>query len=103
MNITHDVPHNAFVAYTDNGKQIGKIVYAQKGAILLATHTRVSSDFQGQGVGEKLLDTLVAYAKENNMTITPLCSYVQSAFQKHPEKYSRIESLESVSMIPAEA
>lgn len=90
MNITHEQDKYMFIALTDNGKHIGRILYRPEGNALIATHTRVNAEFQGQGVGEKLLDALVVYAKRQGKTITPLCSFVQAAFQKHPEKYASI-------------
>lgn len=101
MNIVHNTEKHTFTAYTDNDKQMGQIEYEPKAGTLIATHTHVSADFQGQGIGVKLLDALVAYAISINATITPVCSYVQSAFQKHPEKYSRVAEIEFVSMIEA--
>lgn len=92
MNIIHKPERNLFVAVIDNGHEIGEIEYSpgETPGNIVATHTRVNPDYQGQGVAEKLLDALVAHAQANSLTITPECTYVNSAFRKHPEKYGKV-------------
>lgn len=54
---------------------------------IIADHTYVSPAARGQGIAAQLLDALVAYARENQVKIVPQCSYVQSMFDRHAEKY----------------
>lgn len=94
MKIVHDPKHMTFTAVTDNGGEIGQIAYSpgENPGVILATHTHVNPDFQGQGVAQKLVDALAAHAEENGLSITPVCSYVVSSFRKHPEKYAKVAS-----------
>ncbi|MBQ0116981.1 MAG: N-acetyltransferase [Flavobacterium sp.] len=48
-------------------------------------HTEVSPDFNGQGVGKKLILAAVDYARENNFKIIPLCPFAKSVFDKNED------------------
>jgi uncharacterized protein len=53
--------------------------------VIVANHTYVDEALRGQQVAKKLLDVLVSYARENNLKIRPLCSYVVKAFERYEE------------------
>ena len=46
-------------------------------------HTEGSPEFKG--IGRKLLDEAVAFARENNKKIIPLCPFAKKMFDKTPE------------------
>ena len=48
-------------------------------------HTEVSPDFNGKGVGKKLVMAAVDYARANNVKIIPLCPFAKSVFDKVEE------------------
>ena len=50
--------------------------------MIIIDHTEVSDKFRGQGVGRKLLDTIVAEVRAENKKILPLCPYAKSVFDK---------------------
>ncbi|WP_074036447.1 GNAT family N-acetyltransferase [Exiguobacterium sp. AT1b] len=52
---------------------------------LIVDHTYVSDDLRGQGVGEKLVLTVVEYAREQGKTIIPLCPFTKNQFDRHEE------------------
>lgn len=90
MRIEHDPDGTRFVAYNDDGQQLGEIVYEPKDGDLLATHTRVGDAYRGQGIAEKLLDALAAHAEKEGKKIVPICSYVISAFERSPARYAKV-------------
>ena len=53
--------------------------------MLVADHTLVPPEFEGRGIAAKLVEALVADAREEGNTIVPQCSYVEAAFRRHPE------------------
>lgn len=53
--------------------------------LVIADHTYVPDRYRGQGVGNKLLDRLLADAREKGFRIMPLCPFVKAQFAKHPE------------------
>ncbi|MHA3788386.1 GNAT family N-acetyltransferase [Flavobacterium hauense] len=46
-------------------------------------HTEGNPEFKG--IGRKLLDEAVAFARENNKKIIPLCPFAKKMFDKTPE------------------
>lgn len=48
-------------------------------------HTEVNPEFNGQGVGKKMVLSAVEYARENNLKIIPLCPFAKAMFDKMQE------------------
>lgn len=90
MRIEHDADGGRFVAYDDENRRLGEIVYEKKDGDLWATHTRVGEAHRGQGVAEKLLDALAAHAEKEGKKIVPICSYVATAFERAPARYAKV-------------
>ncbi|HEU5292979.1 MAG TPA: GNAT family N-acetyltransferase [Cyclobacteriaceae bacterium] len=57
---------------------------------LTVYHTNVADKLKGQGVAQKLLDTMVDYARKHNLKVIALCPYVHAQFKRHPDKYEDI-------------
>lgn len=52
---------------------------------MVIEHTIVDEQLSGQGVGRKLVDAGVAFAREKALKVIPQCSYANSVFKKTPE------------------
>lgn len=48
-------------------------------------HTQVAESLRGQGAAKQMLMEAVAFAREHQKKILPLCSYAARAFDKNPE------------------
>ncbi|MBD8026507.1 N-acetyltransferase [Ureibacillus sp. Re31] len=73
--------HFAF-EYEQNGEKLAEIEWTEHEDIMDMKHTYVSDVLRGQGVAKKLLDKAADYARENNLKMNAICSYVVSAFEK---------------------
>ncbi|MDN3673809.1 GNAT family N-acetyltransferase [Flavobacterium branchiarum] len=70
----------------EDGKEAGLMTYTWAGDTkFIIDHTEVNADFNGKGVGKKLVMSAVAYARENNLKIIPLCPFAKSVFDKTEE------------------
>ena len=70
----------------EEGNEAGKMTYTWAGdSKFIIDHTEVSPDFNGKGVGKKLLMAAVEYARTNNLKIIPLCPFAKSVFDKVEE------------------
>ncbi|KAF2337598.1 GNAT family N-acetyltransferase [Flavobacterium ginsenosidimutans] len=70
----------------EDGKEAGKMTYTWAGdSKFIIDHTEVSPDFNGKGVGKKLVMAAVDYARANNLKIIPLCPFAKSVFDKVEE------------------
>ncbi|PIF33973.1 hypothetical protein CLU81_4604 [Flavobacterium sp. 9] len=82
---TNDTRRGYFEAIED-GKEAGKMTYTWAGdSKFIIDHTEVSPDFNGKGVGKKLVMAAVDYARANNVKIIPLCPFTKSVFDKTEE------------------
>lgn len=70
----------------EDGQEAGKMTYTWAGdSKFIIDHTEVSPDFNGKGVGKKLVMAAVEYARANNLKIIPLCPFAKSVFDKVEE------------------
>jgi predicted GNAT family acetyltransferase len=67
------------------GDYFALIDYQPAGKNIVFTHTEVPRIFEGQGVGSKLARHALDYARENGLTVIPLCPFVAAYIRRHPE------------------
>lgn len=72
----------SFKAY--EGKQeAGVLTYTMEDQNrLVIDHTEVYPEFEGKGLGKKLVLQAVEFAREKNLKIIPLCSYASTVFSR---------------------
>ncbi|RXM43698.1 GNAT family N-acetyltransferase [Flavobacterium sp. YO12] len=81
----NDTRRGYFEAVED-GQEAGKMTYTWAGDTkFIIDHTEVNPDFNGKGVGKKLVMAAVEYARTNNLKIIPLCPFAKSIFDKVEE------------------
>ena len=68
--------------YELNGERVAEITWVVRDNVMNMNHTYVSDVLRGKGVAKKLLDAAADYARENNLKMNAICSYVVSAFEK---------------------
>ena len=65
---------------------LAEMTYSKAGnAMIIIDHTEVSEKLRGLGVGNKLLESLVQYARENSFKVMPLCPFAKSVFEKRED------------------
>jgi len=72
------------------GERIAEMVIGISGSNLTVYHTEVSDQLKGQGIATKLLSAMVAYAREHQLKVIPLCPYVLAQFKRHPDQYKDV-------------
>ncbi|MDM7957700.1 GNAT family N-acetyltransferase [Blastomonas sp.] len=88
--ITHETTSSGGrFLYQAQGAQ-AELTYANASASsgatrVVADHTYVPDSMRGQGIAARLVDALIAKARADHWTIVPRCSYVVTAFKRHPE------------------
>lgn len=67
----------------EEGKQAGKMTYSWAGDTkFIIDHTEVNEEFNGKGVGKKMVMAAVEYARANDLKIIPLCPFAKSVFDR---------------------
>ena len=79
--------HGAFIV-SEKGEPLGEMVISISGDKLTVYHTEVDPKAEGRGLAKKLLETMVAYAREHQLQVIPLCPYVHLQFRRHPDQYA---------------
>lgn len=79
-----DVVHRSIEVIVDEEK-LGEISWKEEDGVMHMNHTFVSDKLRGQGIAKKLLDEAATYARENNLKMNAVCSYVVGAFEKSDE------------------
>jgi len=87
---TDDV--NGEVQLYSNDIKTGMMELSMREGKLAVLHTEVSPELEGRGFAKLLLDQLVSYAREHDLKIIPLCSYVNVQFRRHPGQYEDVRS-----------
>jgi uncharacterized protein len=65
--------------------RLAEMVYSRSGPHqIIISHTEVHERLQGHGVARKLLDALVAWARETNTRVLATCPYATAQFAKDP-------------------
>ncbi|PEQ12317.1 GNAT family N-acetyltransferase [Novosphingobium sp. PC22D] len=74
-----------YQAHLADSEHIGRLTWVERDGVHVADHTLVPPEIGGRGVAARLVEALIADARENDFKVKPLCSYVVAAFKKHPE------------------
>jgi predicted GNAT family acetyltransferase len=70
----------------DGNVRVGEMSYLLAGpAKMIIIHTEINEDYEGKGLGRRLVQAGVAYARENHIQILPLCPFAKKIFDVTPE------------------
>ena len=87
MKIEHEVEHNTernrFEMSVDG--HLAVLNYILKGDIIIFTHTGVPPAIGNRGLGSKLVETGLNYARENRLKVRSTCWFVSKYIRLHPE------------------
>lgn len=72
-------------AHVAGAKAIGRLTWVLRGGVRVADHTLVPPEIGGRGVALKLVEALIADAREQHFLIEPECSYVAAQFKRNPD------------------
>lgn len=87
MEIKHqDTGHKGRFYYEVNHIEKAEMTYSHAGEDkIIIDHTEVDASLKGQGVGYKLVEATVHYARDKHIKILPLCPFAAAVFKKRSE------------------
>ena len=68
-----------------DGERLAQMTYTVAGSRVIIDHTDVDDRLRGTGMGRKLVDAAVQWARDENARLMPLCPYAKSVFDKTPD------------------
>ena len=86
----HQIEHqenNAKGAFfcQSEGRRVAEMTYSRTNStMIIVDHTDVDASLSGQGVGRKLLNALVQWARATGTKVVPLCPFAKAQFNKDP-------------------
>lgn len=91
MKVKHqDNKKNGKFYINKNGSQVAEMTYTYSDSEKISIdHTEVDDSLEGQGLGHNLLDAAVAFVRNKNLKIIPLCSFAEAILKKN-DKYSDV-------------
>ena len=64
---------------------LAKLNYRVNDGEIDLIHTEVAEELGGRGLGNKLVEAALAYARDNKLKVVPSCSFVSNYLARHPE------------------
>jgi predicted GNAT family acetyltransferase len=83
VTIEHRPEHSRFQAVVDGHLCVAD--YAMSPGVMHITHTGVHPSLRGRGIAALLIDAAFAHARLHALKIDPVCSYVRTYIQRHPD------------------
>jgi len=82
----HHLTNGEFFITDDFRHKLALLTYAMIDEThMLIQHTEVSKKLEGQGIGKRLVEAAVHYARKKQLVIVPQCPYAKSVMAKTPE------------------
>lgn len=84
IEVRHEKSAKRFAARVDS--KIAYLSYEEReGGVLDYAHTYTPPEFRNRGIAEHITRTALEYARDNNISVIPSCSYVRYFLERHPE------------------
>jgi uncharacterized protein len=83
LNVENNEAANRFEVSL--GSAVAFLKYEKRGDRIILVHTQVPSEMEGKGIGGKLAQFGLNYARDNSLKAVPLCPFVASYLNRHPE------------------
>ncbi|MGB7875703.1 MAG: GNAT family N-acetyltransferase [Anaerolineales bacterium] len=83
QEVTHNTEKGRFELNTDG--HLAMLNYMRMGEIITFTHTGVPSAIENRGLGSKLVETGLNYARENGLKVRSTCWFVSKYIRRHAE------------------
>ena len=89
MSVVDNVARGRF-ELEENG-EIAFANYRRSGEVLTIPHVEAAMALRGKGAAGRLMEGIVAIARENHYKIRPTCSYAIAWFKRHPSQRDIVE------------
>ena len=84
IDVVHNERASRFEAHIPEG--LCRADYRRVGNALHMVHTEVPKQARGRGAAARLVGAALDYAEAQGLKVMPLCPYVRTYFQRHPQR-----------------
>lgn len=83
LAIKHDESRGRFEAYLSG--QVAFLTYRRMNGSIIFDHTEVPPELEGHGIGGRLAQAALEYARSSHLKVVPLCPFLADYVRKHTE------------------
>jgi uncharacterized protein len=83
VEVSDNQAENRFEAH--GGGKAAFLVYRRMPDRLVLVHTEVPTELEGHGIGSKLVRAGIEFAREQGLTVVPVCPFVINYIRRHQE------------------
>ena len=85
-SISHaEKDHRGAFFIDQDGRRVAEMTYTRASdSLVIIDHTEVDPSLGGQGVGRRLLDAAVRWARETHTKVIATCPYASAQFARDP-------------------
>jgi len=88
ITVLHNEAEQRFEVHADG--HIAHADYVRSGRNITFTHTEVPPELEAHGIGTKLAQVALEFAKAQKLAVVVRCSFVSAFIRKHPEYQSLV-------------
>jgi predicted GNAT family acetyltransferase len=68
------------------GERAGHASYRRTEGTISYTHTEIKPEFEGRGLGGRLIRAALDRAREEGLEVLPVCPFVREYIERHPDQ-----------------
>jgi predicted GNAT family acetyltransferase len=68
-----------------DGELAGFVTYRERPDVIDLVHTEIHDEFEGKGVGSKLIQGTLDDIRSRGLRLIPTCPFVSAFLKRHPE------------------
>lgn len=84
VEVTDNEAEGRYEAHV-NGEVAGYLFYRERPGGLVLIHTAVPDEFEGQGIGGRLVAAALDDIRRRGLSVTPLCPFAAGYIDRHQE------------------
>jgi hypothetical protein len=88
VQVVNNTEAGRFEAVTDAGTAYAEYRLLASG--ILFPHTEVPAAMEGQGIGSALVKAGLAFAREKELKVMPVCTFFAGYIARHPETHELV-------------
>lgn len=90
MTVRDNPERRRYEALVD-GEVAGASYYRDRDGVRVVTHTEIADEFEGQGVGSRLVAGALDDIRARGLRVTPLCPFAAAYIERHAEYEDLVE------------
>jgi uncharacterized protein len=80
-----DAPERSRYELSVDGETAGLIAYQLRGTRIFLTHTEIGSEYEGSGLGSRLVRAMLDDLRVRGLEVMPFCPFVNGWIRRHRE------------------